>query len=170
MFGIRRGVIELGKEANINLFRMWAEGSIPPSHWYDACDEEGILVWQDFYFGYGIDPFHEPDFRENAESEIIDMVKRLRNHPSIFLWVGGNENLMGWEFNKGYGMIPNRHFCEEIMPDLVNKYDPTRPFHPSSPWGGPYSNYPLRGDWHDYTTLKYVPMSSVPLFNSVFSM
>lgn len=158
--------IALGKQANMNLFRMWAEGSIPPSHWYDTCDEQGILVWQDLYFGYGIDPFHEPDFRVNAEAEIVDTIKRLRNHPCLFLWVGGNENLMGWEFTSGYGAIPNRHFCEEIMPDLVNQTDPTRPFHPSSPWGGPFSNYPLRGDWHDYTTLKFVPLSSVPLFNS----
>jgi beta-mannosidase len=158
--------IALGKKANMNLFRMWAEGSIPPSHWYEACDEQGILVWQDLYFGYGIDPFHEPDFRANAEAEIADTIKRLRNHPSIFLWVGGNENLMGWEFAKGYSNIPNRHFCEEVMPGLVKQFDPTRPFHPSSPWGGPYSNYPLRGDWHDYTTLKFVPLSSVPLFNS----
>lgn len=158
--------IALGKQANMNLFRMWAEGSIPPLHWYEACDEQGILVWQDLYFGYGIDPFHESDFRANAEAEITDTIKRLRNHPSILLWVGGNENLMGWEFAKGYSNIPNRHFCEEVMPGLVKQFDPTRPFHPSSPWGGPYSNYPLRGDWHDYTTLKFVPLSSVPLFNS----
>ena len=158
--------IALGKQANMNLFRMWAEGSIPPSHWYEACDEQGILVWQDLYFGYGIDPFHEPEFRANAEAEIADTIKRLRNHPSIFLWVGGNENLMGWEFAKGYGPIPNRHFNESVMPGLVQQHDPTRPFHPSSPWGGPHSNYPLQGDWHDYTTLNFVPLSSVPLFNS----
>lgn len=158
--------IVLGKQANMNLFRMWAEGSIPPSHWYEACDEQGILVWQDFYFGYGISPFHETDFRANTEAEIADTIKRLRNHPSIFLWVGGNENQMGWEFAQGYGPIPNRHFNESAIPALVRRHDPTRPFHPSSPWGGPYSNYPLRGDWHDYTTLNFVPLSSVPLFNS----
>ncbi|MFC1761115.1 glycoside hydrolase family 2 protein [Planctomycetota bacterium] len=158
--------IALGKQANMNLFRMWAEGSIPPAHWYEACDEQGILVWQDFYFGYGISPFHEPDFRTNAEAEIVDTIKRLRNHPSIFLWVGGNENQMGWEFARGYGPIPNRHFNESTMPALVRQHDPTRMFHPSSPFGGPYSNYPLRGDWHDYTTLNFVPLSSVPLFNS----
>ncbi|MFC1762596.1 glycoside hydrolase family 2 protein [Planctomycetota bacterium] len=158
--------IALGKQANINLFRMWAEGCMPPAHWYEACDEQGILVWQDFYFGYGIDPFHEPDYRQNAEVEIADMIERLGNHPSIFLWVGGNENLMGWEFARGYGSIPNRDFVEAVMPTLVNELDPTRPFHPSSPWGGPYSNYPLQGDWHDYRTLNFVPLSSVPLFNS----
>ena len=158
--------IALGKQAHMNLFRMWAEGSVPPSHWYEACDEQGILVWQDFYFGYGISPFHEPDFRANAEAEIVDTIKRLRNHPSVFLWVGGNENQMGWEFARGYGPIPNRHFNESTMPALVRQHDPTRVFHPSSPFGGPYSNYPLRGDWHDYTTLNFVPLASVPLFNS----
>ena len=27
-------------------------------------------------------------------------------------------------------------------------------------------NWPLEGDWHDYSTLKFTPMSSVPLFAS----
>ena len=36
----------------------------------------------------------QPDFLflKNVKQEAIDNVKRLRNHPSIALWCGNNEN------------------------------------------------------------------------------
>jgi beta-mannosidase len=158
--------IDMAVHANMNVFRMWAGGNIPPASWYDECDRRGILVWQDFYFGYGVHPYQDIKFRKNVEMELEDMIKRLRNHPSIFIWTGGNENIMGWEFGRGYVPAPGRDLFESLMPELVNQLDPGRPYHPSSPWGGPHSNYPLEGDWHDYTTLKIVPLSSVPLYAS----
>ncbi len=158
--------IDMAVHAHMNVFRMWAGGNIPPSSWYDECDRRGILVWQDFYFGYGVHPYEDIKFRKNVEMELKDMIIRLRNHPSIFLWTGGNENIMGWEFGKGYVPAPGSDLFESMMPDLVRKLDPGRPYHPSSPYGGPHSNYPLEGDWHDYTTLKIVPLSSVPLYTS----
>jgi beta-mannosidase len=158
--------IDMAFHANMNVFRMWAGGNIPPSSWYDECDRRGILVWQDFYFGYGVHPYQDNEFRKNVEVELKDMIMRLRNHPSIFLWTGGNENIMGWEFGRGYVPAPGRDLFESMMPDLLRELDPGRPYHPSSPYGGPHSNYPLEGDWHDYTTLKIVPLSSVPLYAS----
>ena len=158
--------IEMALHAHMNVFRMWAGGNIPPAFWYDECDKKGILVWQDFYFGYGVHPYQDLHFRKNVEREVGDMIKRLRNHPCIFLWAGGNENIMGWEFGRGYVPAPGKELFESMIPGLVRKLDPGRPYHPSSPWGGPHSNYPLEGDWHDYTTLKVVPLSSVPLYAS----
>jgi len=158
--------IDMAVHANMNVFRMWAGGNIPPDSWYDECDRRGILVWQDFYFGYGVHPYQDIAFRKNVEMELKDIIKRLRNHPSIFIWTGGNENIMGWEFGRGYVPAPGRDLFESMMPELIKQLDPGRPYHPSSPWGGPHSNYPLAGDWHDYTTLKIVPLSSVPLYAS----
>lgn len=158
--------IDMGIQANMNLFRMWAGGNLPPQWFYDECDRRGVLVWQDIYHGYGMPPTHEAGFVENVEEEVEDMVKRLRNHPSIFLWTGGNETQMGWEFENGDRPMPGRELFEETIPGLIRSLDPTRPYHPSSPWGGPFANYPLAGDWHDYTTLKFVPLASVPLFGS----
>jgi len=80
----------------------WPGGNLPPQWFYDECDRRGVLVWQDFYHGYGMAPVHEPRIISNIEEEVQDMVNRLRNHPCIVVWTGGNENHMGWEFQEGY--------------------------------------------------------------------
>jgi hypothetical protein len=156
-------LMELGR---MNVVRVWGEGHIPPQEFYEECDRRGILVWQDFMFGYGMHPSGYEPFDANCGAEIEDMIRRLRNHPCVLLWGGGNENHMGWDFQRGgRPTIGNRLFAE-IMPEACSRLDPDRLFHPSSPFGGPQPNWPLEGDWHDYTTLKFCPEASVPLFAS----
>jgi beta-mannosidase len=51
----------------------------------------------------------------------------------------------------------------------VSQFDPGRYYHPSSPWGGdkwPNGNYPLEGDFHDYSTIRFQSHATVPLFTS----
>lgn len=72
---------------------------------------------------------------------------------------------MGVDF-AGIKTAVGRGLFDKIMPDAVARLDPDRHFHPSSPYGGPVPNWPLEGDWHDYTTLTFSPEASVPLFAS----
>jgi hypothetical protein len=154
------------QQARMNVLRIWGEGNIPPQDFYDECDRRGILVWQDFMFGYGLHPGGDPEFDENCRLEIEQMVRSLRNHPSILLWVGGNENHMGWDFAHGTKPTAGTGVFDRIMPDVCQRLDPTRLFHPSSPYGGRVPNWPLEGDWHDYTTLTFAPLASVPTYAS----
>jgi beta-mannosidase len=158
-------LFELAEQGRMNIIRVWAEGNEPPQSFYDECDRRGILVWQDFMFGYGLHPFDIPAFAENARAEIEGMVRRLRNHPSLLLWVGGNENQMGADF-AGVNRLVGTDLFEKVMPEICARLDPTRLFHPSSPYGGRVANWPLEGDWHDYTTLTFSPEASVPLYAS----
>jgi hypothetical protein len=150
----------------MNVLRVWGGGSMPPDAFYEACDRRGILIWQDFMFGYGMYPDDDPDFVENCRTEIESIVRRLRNHPSLLLWCGGNENHMGWDFAFGEEPTTGRALFEGVMPEICAQLDPDRLFHPSSPYGGPVPNWPLKGDWHDYTTLTFSPHASVPLYAS----
>jgi hypothetical protein len=73
---------------------------------------------------------------------------------------------MGWDFRYGTKPEIGNKLFEQVMPKAVAELDPDRLFHPSSPHGGRVPNWPLEGDWHDYSTLKFCPEASVPLYAS----
>ncbi len=158
-------LLDLAEHADMNTIRVWGGGLPPEDDFYDECDRRGILVWQDFMYDFGVYPTGEP-YDENHREEAVGLVRRLRNHPSIFVWVGGNEGHMGWNFTFGDEPVLGRELFEELLRDVCAEYDGTRPYHASSPFGGPVANWPLEGDWHDYTTLTYSHRSSVPAFAS----
>ncbi|MGL5272656.1 MAG: glycoside hydrolase family 2 protein, partial [Phocaeicola sp.] len=97
------------KNANMNMLRVWGGGIYENDIFYELCDEYGILVWQDFMFACALYPGNE-EFVENVRQEAIDNVRRLRNHPSIALWCGNNENQdawFGWGWKREYDAMGN---------------------------------------------------------------
>lgn len=58
------------------------------------------MVWQDFMFACSTYPA-EGEWLESVRQEAIDNMRRLRNHPSIVLWCGGNECADAW-YNWGW--------------------------------------------------------------------
>jgi beta-mannosidase len=88
-------LVQNARKANMNMLRVWGGGVYADEEFYNACDANGILVWQDFMFACAMYPGDEK-FIENVKQEVIDNVNRLQNHPSIALWCGNNENDEGW--------------------------------------------------------------------------
>lgn len=82
-----RQQLRLHRDANLNLIRNW-NGQNTSEELFDACDEYGILVWQDFFYSTEGPAAADVD-RDVAN--IRDCIIRYRNHPSIALWCGGNE-------------------------------------------------------------------------------
>uniref|UniRef100_UPI00404AC76C beta-mannosidase n=1 Tax=Fulvivirga sp. TaxID=1931237 RepID=UPI00404AC76C len=139
-------ILSSAKEANMNMIRVWGGGIYENEEFYKLCDEMGLLVWQDFMFACAMFPGDEA-FLENVRQEAIDNVKRLRNHTSIALWCGNNENLSAWE-NWGWKENVTKEQSKEvadtiwkayddvfhkILPEVVTKYDNSRAYWPSSP-------------------------------------
>lgn len=80
--------IRLHRDLNYNMIRLWT-GCVTDDEFYDYCDEQGIMVWNDFWLYVAFNDVAEPDaFIRNAR----DKVRRLRNHPCIALWCGANES------------------------------------------------------------------------------
>ncbi|MCF8335776.1 MAG: discoidin domain-containing protein, partial [Bacteroidales bacterium] len=77
------------EDMNFTMIRNWV-GQTGDEEFYEACDRHGIMVWQDFWLANpvdGPDP-NDPDmFMDNARN----MVKRIRNHPSLAIYCGRNE-------------------------------------------------------------------------------
>jgi beta-mannosidase len=153
-------IIEDAVSANMNMLRIWGGGVYETDAFYDICDEKGVLVWQDFMYACAMYPGDEK-FLQNAESEAIEQVKRLRTHPSIALWCGNNEineawHNWGWQprFNpdqKEYIWGAYKALFNKILPEAVAEYSNKTPYWESSPRYGRYNEKSYtEGDNHDW--------------------
>ena len=89
--------LQAARDANMNMLRNWGGGYYEDDAFFDIADELGLLVWQDFMFGGGMQPGYDPAFRASVVAEARDNVRRLRHHPSIVLWCGNNEEETAWK-------------------------------------------------------------------------
>ena len=149
-----RALLEDCAAAHFNAVRVWGGGFYPFDWFYDACDELGLVVWQDFMFAcanYRI----TPEYVENISEEIRQNVRRIRHHASLGLWCGNNEmeqfalvkEFDGDEVTAADYLIQN----EYIIAKIVSEEDPDAFYWPSSPSsGGKFVSPqdPDRGDVH----------------------
>jgi beta-mannosidase len=131
--------------AGVDLVRIWGGGIYESSDFYDACDELGLLVWQDFPFACAAYPEEQP-LRGEVEAEARENVVRLMPHPSLVLWNGNNENLWGfrdwgWE-ERLAGDSWGEGYYLGVLPRVVAELDPTRPYTAGSPWSGSWERHP----------------------------
>lgn len=153
-------IIDKALDANFNMLRVWGGGIYENEIFYDLCDKNGIMVWQDFMFACAMYPGNEA-FLNNVKQEIEEQVIRLRNHPSIVLWCGNNEidegwHNWGWQKQLNYSKTDSakiytdyQKLFHELIPNVLQAEDKSRPYHPSSPstgWGRKESL--LKGDVH----------------------
>lgn len=121
---------ELARRAGIQMFRSWGGGIIEADEFYRLCDEKGVMVYQEFPYCWGPPDFPLTD-PHMLDDQVTRVVKRLRNHPSLVMWGGGNENRTPAGNDEGLLLVGRR--CRQ--------YDPSRPFHRTSPWGGSLHNW-----------------------------
>lgn len=132
--------LRLCRNANVNLLRIWGGGITPPDVFFDLADRYGMLVWSDFWItGDTQGEFKgSPDYPLESKVFIRNMTSticRIRNHPSLLLWTGGNE---------GHA----RKELYDAMRDSIIALDGTRPFIPSS---SGFARLPAgwKGSWPD---------------------
>ncbi|WP_369263136.1 glycoside hydrolase family 2 protein [Streptomyces sp. R35] len=131
--------------AGVDLVRIWGGGIYESEDFYDACDELGLMVWQDFPFACAAYPEEQP-LRGEVEAEARENVVRLMPHPSLVLWNGNNENLWGfrdwgWE-RRLAGDSWGEGYYLGLLPRVVAELDPTRPYTAGSPWSGSWDHHP----------------------------
>ncbi|WP_405010823.1 glycoside hydrolase family 2 protein [Kitasatospora sp. NBC_01539] len=148
--------LQQAADANIDLVRVWGGGIYEDHAFYDACDELGLLVWQDFLFACAAYPEEQP-LRSEVEAEARENVARLMPHPSLVLWNGNNENLWGfaeWDWEPALdGDSWGEGYYLGLLPRIVAQTDPTRPYWAGSPWSGSWDhtpNHPDHGTTHSW--------------------
>jgi beta-mannosidase len=156
-----RPLLETMAEANMNMVRVWGGGVYEHDAFHDLCDQLGLLVWQDFMFACAPYPEDDPAFVDSVREEVRQQIERLRTHPSTALWCGNNEAQMMHSFlrRRDYEPPPllGDLYYNQIMPQAVAALDPTTPYWPGSPAGGPHANSMRAGDVHDWTVWHGLP-------------
>ncbi|MEE0889894.1 MAG: hypothetical protein U0L57_06760 [Bacteroidales bacterium] len=135
--------IDLVKECNMNMLRVWGGGYYVDEQMYKACDEKGILIWQDFPFACALYPATK-DYLAEVETEARQNVLRISSHPSLAVWCGNNEIWEGWgnwswdkEVKDTALAVKNYNtLFRELLPNIVNEYCPTIDYTHSSPLNG----------------------------------
>lgn len=84
---------------------------------YRLCDEAGLLVWTEIPVVDKISD--DPGFAPNAKQQLVEMIRQLGNHPSVFAWGISNE-LFHRPTPDGMPLMKELH-------QLAKQEDPTRP-------------------------------------------
>lgn len=117
------------KEGNMNMLRVWGGGIYENDIFYELCDQMGIMIWQDMMFACADIPEEKPEFIENVKKEIDYQIRRLRCHPSIVLWSGGNEKVGSICKQVSHGDF----FVDAILRGMITNLDDSRPIIKQSP-------------------------------------
>lgn len=150
-------LLTMARDANMNMIRVWGGGIYEQDRFYDLCDRLGLLVWQDFMFACGEYP-QTAWFLNSVRDEAAQAVIRLRNHPSLALWCGNNE--CEWLFctenpEKTADDMIGAVIFKRLLPDVVGKYDGTRPYWRSSPFGSGFPNGESDGNHHQWQVWSF---------------
>ncbi len=157
------------KQANLTMIRVWGGGITERPEFYDYCDKYGILVMQDFWItGDCNGRWHDPQGRAYPDDHslfvksVVDNVKMLRNHASLCIWVGGNEQTMPDDIQT--------IVVDSIMPlmDTTHVFIPTSAtngIHGGGPYGytneSDYFNYIAGGFTTEVGTYAFAPYESL---------
>jgi len=158
--------IQNAVEANMNMLRVWGGGVYESDDFYELCDQNGLLVWQDFMFACSMYP-SDAAFLDNVEEEVTQNVRRLRNRACLALWCGNNEmevawNNWGWQQQFGYLKEDSTTIIEgykklfhQLIPKQLEQLDVQQAYVSTSPlsnWGTPenFNHHSMHywGVWH----------------------
>jgi beta-mannosidase len=157
--------IQVMKEQHFNMVRVWGGGLYPSDYFLKRCDEEGIMVWQDFMFACAMYPA-DSLFLESVKAEMNYQIPRISAHPSVVLFNGNNEVDVAWKnwgLQKQYNLSPTdsikmatdyRILFQEKIPGWVANYTDIPYVHtsPLSNWGAPerynHGSQHYWGVWH----------------------
>lgn len=124
-----RDEVRFHAEMNLRMIRVWGGALVERPEFYNACDEFGILVFQDLWGsgdcnGAWEDPtkmdsrerrWEYPDNHDLFIASVEDQVKMIRNHPSLCFWCGANE----WPLAKDIDQCLRKEVFPRLDPERL---------------------------------------------------
>lgn len=118
---LHRRDIEMIKEMGANFVRLGHYPQDPEV--YKACDELGVLVWDELPWCRG--GLGDEVWKTNTKAILTDMVNQNYNHPSVIMWSLGNEIYWLPDFEGGDNREDINKFLTELN-ELSHDLDPSR--------------------------------------------
>lgn len=161
-----RPTLEALRDAGMNLVRVPGIGVYEDEAFHDACDELGLLVWQDFMFANFDYPLADDGFRAAVEAEARQVLARVVGRPSLAVLCGNSEveqqaAMFGVAVDD---LLPaaRGELFGELLPRLAREAGADVPYVPSSPCGGDLPMHPGTGVDHAFAVGGYRrPLSDV---------
>ena len=123
------------RDANFNAIRVWGGGVYPRDAFFEACDEMGIVVFQDMMVAC-VTLSTTEEMKNNFKAELYDNLKRIRHHASIAIISGNNEveeMYINWLEKYPHLVESYLSIYEDMVPEIVKEVCPYIPYVPSSP-------------------------------------
>lgn len=176
--------IQIMKQQHFNMIRVWGGGIYPSDYFFKRCDEEGIIIWQDFMFACAMYPA-DSMFLKNIKAEMDFQIPRIAAHPSLILFNGNNEVDVAWKnwgFSKQYHLSTTdsvkiaadyRTLFQENLPKWIKSYTEIPYVHtsPLSNWGSAerynHGSQHYWGVWHGNDSIEDFS-KNIGRFNSEF--
>jgi len=143
--------VSSARHANMNLLRVWGGGRYFSDLFYEECDKNGIMLWQEFMYACAMYPATPTFYLHEATEEARQQVLRLNSHPSVVIWGGNNENEAAFQWFPETKKHPGRYHREyellfvKLLRDQLLSLDPGALYVDSSPSNGLVSNDTLGG-------------------------
>jgi beta-mannosidase len=150
-----RRLLELARDAGMNMIRLSGVGVYGSHEFYDLCDQLGILVWQDFPFASLDYPAEDDVFVRTVEREARGFLTSAGSHPSLSVLCGNSEveqqvAMLGLDPRFGRGRL-----FDEVLPGIARELAVDARYVPSSPTGGDLPFRPNAGVAHYFGVGAY---------------
>ncbi len=131
--------------SNFNIVRIWGGGYYLDDYFYDLCDRNGIMIWQDLMFACAMYP-SDNFFIENVKNELIYQVPRIASHPSVIQFNGNNEVDVAWKYwgfqdkykisesNQNQIQKDYNRLFKQVIPEIIHSFT-SIPYVHTSPLG-----------------------------------
>ncbi|MGE0159656.1 MAG: glycoside hydrolase family 2 protein [Gemmatimonadales bacterium] len=150
-----RRTLTLLARAHGNMVRVGGTMVYETDDFYRACDELGLMVWQDFMFANMDYPVDDAAFAATIRAEVDQQLRRLSRHPSVVTFCGGSEVEQQAAMFGAPREIWSNEFFARTLPALVERHAPGTPYWTSSPTGGALPFHVGEGLTHYYGVGAY---------------
>jgi beta-mannosidase len=151
-----RAAIDQARAAGMNMLRISGTMVYEESHFFQACNELGMLVWQDFMFANMDYPADDEAFMQSALAEVREQLQRLHSQPCLALLCGNSEVSQQAAMWGAARELWQSAFFDETLGRLCRELAPATPYWPSSAHGGSFPHQASAGSTSYYGVGAYL--------------